>query len=172
MRSKKRLRVLARAAALLALSAFGGLPAAARERAARAVRTPVTVAAREATRVPLQEMRELEVSFGEAQEERMRESLAPLSLASADFDEDGVPDLVAGYAMASQGVLTLWRGNEDSIHPNGLDAQRRRESGEFTDSPFLKAEDLSSCRRRRSSSLPATSTATVTRMSSSRLAGL
>src|SRR5207237_521085 len=31
----------------------------------------------------------------------------PLSLASADFDEDGVPDLVSGYSSNRQVIVTL-----------------------------------------------------------------
>jgi hypothetical protein len=38
----------------------------------------------------------------------------PLSLASADFDEDGVPDLVGGYSYAGHGIVTLLRGNLES----------------------------------------------------------
>src|SRR5438128_3875110 len=47
----------------------------------------------------------------------------PLALASGDFDEDGVPDLLssftgsAGVSPAS-GIITLYRGNVDSIYPN------------------------------------------------------
>ena len=36
----------------------------------------------------------------------------PLALASADFDEDGVPDLIAGYASSNGGgIITVQRGN-------------------------------------------------------------
>jgi CSLREA domain-containing protein len=60
-----------------------------------------------------------------------------LSLASADFDEDGVPDLVSGYSHDGQGIITLLRGNVDAIYPNAPDAQQRRANGTFTDAPFL-----------------------------------
>jgi BACON domain-containing protein len=63
--------------------------------------------------------------------------LEPLSLATADFDEDGVPDLVSGYASAGSGLLALLRGNVDSIFPNSPEAQSRRAGGSFSDSPFL-----------------------------------
>src|SRR5438552_2815722 len=61
----------------------------------------------------------------------------PLSLASADFDEDGVPDLVSGYSYNGQGIVTLWRGNVDSIYPHGPEAKQRKANGTFTDAPFL-----------------------------------
>jgi CSLREA domain-containing protein len=49
----------------------------------------------------------------------------PLALASADFDEDGVPDLVSGYVGPSGGIVTLHRGNVDSIYPNAPEARNR-----------------------------------------------
>jgi hypothetical protein len=61
----------------------------------------------------------------------------PLALASADFDADGVPDLLAGYATGSGGLITLHRGNVDAIYPNAPKARARRLSGQFTSSPFL-----------------------------------
>jgi hypothetical protein len=62
---------------------------------------------------------------------------APRSLASADFDEDGVPDLVSGYAYDGRGIVTVHRGNVDSIYPNAPDAKRRKADGTFTEAPFL-----------------------------------
>lgn len=59
------------------------------------------------------------------------------ALAPGDFDEDGVPDLICGYARAGGGIITLYRGNVDSIFPNSLEAQRRKANGAFTDSAFL-----------------------------------
>lgn len=60
-----------------------------------------------------------------------------LSLATADFDEDGVPDLVSGYAYNGRGIVTLARGNVDSIYPNAPEAKQRRANGTFTNAPFL-----------------------------------
>src|SRR5207247_4781834 len=65
----------------------------------------------------------------------------PLALASGDFDEDGVPDLISAFA-GSAGVppaffITLHRGNVDSIYPNTHEAEARKAHGEFTDAPFL-----------------------------------
>jgi FG-GAP-like repeat len=61
----------------------------------------------------------------------------PRMMAAADFDEDGVPDLVSGYAAGAGGIITLHRGNVDSIFPNTPAAKRRRATGRFSDSPFL-----------------------------------
>src|SRR5713226_8022674 len=73
----------------------------------------------------------------------------PTGLASADFDEDGVPDLICGYNNADGGIITLYRGNLDTIFPNGPEAQRhraealsamseqQRASGDYRPSPFL-----------------------------------
>ena len=63
--------------------------------------------------------------------------LRPTALAAADFDEDGVPDLVSGYATSDGGVLTLHRGNLDAIYPNNAGAHAHRAAGTFTDAPFL-----------------------------------
>lgn len=62
-------------------------------------------------------------------------SAQPLAMASADFDEDGVPDLVCGYAGPN--MLTLHRGNVDAIYPNSPEAQQRKAKGTFTELPFL-----------------------------------
>ena len=64
--------------------------------------------------------------------------LTSRALASADFDEDGVPDLVTGYAnSATGGTFSIQRGNLDAIYPNSPEAQARRERGEFTTAAFL-----------------------------------
>jgi predicted outer membrane repeat protein len=41
----------------------------------------------------------------------------PLTLAIADFDMDGAPDLVASYNDNGRGILTLQRGNLDAYAP-------------------------------------------------------
>lgn len=63
----------------------------------------------------------------------------PLSLASADFDEDGVPDLAAGFATRGGGAIILRRGNLDAHHPHTGAAKQRKALGRFTDAPFLGA---------------------------------
>ena len=62
---------------------------------------------------------------------------SPLALATADFDEDGVADLVSGYADGGGGIITLHRGNVDSLFPNTPAAKRRQAAGRFSDSPFV-----------------------------------
>jgi uncharacterized repeat protein (TIGR01451 family) len=49
----------------------------------------------------------------------------PLGLASGDFDEDGVPELVTAYSGRPGGILVIYRGNVDSIYPNTLEARER-----------------------------------------------
>jgi hypothetical protein len=63
----------------------------------------------------------------------------PTSLASADFDEDGVPDLVSGYSSSGRGLLALYRGNVDSIYPNAPEAKQHKAEGTFVDSPFFSS---------------------------------
>jgi predicted outer membrane repeat protein len=41
----------------------------------------------------------------------------PLSLASADLDRNGTPDLIAGYALGASGIITIQRGNPDAYAP-------------------------------------------------------
>src|SRR5256885_11408271 len=54
----------------------------------------------------------------------------PLALASADFDEDGIADLVGGYATsADKGIITINRGNAATLYPNSV------KTG--SDAPFL-----------------------------------
>lgn len=64
-------------------------------------------------------------------------SARPLSLASADFDEDGMPDLIAGYGTARGGIIAMHRGNVDSVYPNNPTAKQHKAEGAFSDAPFL-----------------------------------
>ncbi|HXN73218.1 MAG TPA: FG-GAP-like repeat-containing protein [Candidatus Acidoferrales bacterium] len=43
----------------------------------------------------------------------------PLALATGDFDEDGVPDLISGYAISKSGAISLHRGNINALWPYG-----------------------------------------------------
>ena len=60
-----------------------------------------------------------------------------IAMCADDFDEDGVPDVVVGYASASGGGLMLLRGNVDAIYPNTVEARARRAAGASLDEPFL-----------------------------------
>lgn len=64
-------------------------------------------------------------------------SARPLALASADFDEDGIPDVVCSFAHGREGIVTIHRGNVDSIYPNSPEAKARRTAGTFVEAPFL-----------------------------------
>jgi hypothetical protein len=50
----------------------------------------------------------------------------PLSVGAADFDEDGVQDFVAGYAGTQNGLISIQRGDVDTIYPNTREAIANR----------------------------------------------
>ena len=62
-----------------------------------------------------------------------------VSMATADFDEDGVPDLVSGYSSGGLGSIALQRGNEDAVRPNTPDA---RSAGPKATSTPLRSSPL------------------------------
>src|SRR5262245_27067561 len=67
-------------------------------------------------------------------------SAHPKALASADFDEDGVPDLLVAYEAGPRragGAIVFRRGNADAIYPEAPEAKQRKAKGTFTDAPFL-----------------------------------
>ena len=133
------LRPVLTAAAVLGLAALQSPTAPAREGrvAGEARRTAVTLREGGDSRVRFAAGEDLGVALGQRAESLLAASGTPLSLASADFDGDGVPDLAAGYRLDNAGAIAFWRGNVDSIHPNAPDAIRRREKGEFLESPFF-----------------------------------
>src|SRR5262245_38021460 len=55
----------------------------------------------------------------------------PLTLTTADFDSDGTPDLAAGYASATGGVIALYRGNAGAVFPNSPEARLRNSREAF-----------------------------------------
>ena len=74
------------------------------------------------------------------------QQLRPISLASADFDSDGVADLAAGFAASDgSGVVVLYRGNIDALYPHSPEARQRRADGRFVGEPFLPTERVLSC---------------------------
>ncbi len=60
----------------------------------------------------------------------------PHALASADFDEDGVPDLVCGFSIFEGGAITLHFGSKDPLHPFSKRSLARRREGIYSDNPF------------------------------------
>lgn len=64
----------------------------------------------------------------------------PKALATADFDEDGVPDLITGFGSGGSGVVTLRRGNVDALYPNTPGARERKARGGDLSSPFLEGD--------------------------------
>lgn len=71
--------------------------------------------------------RELKLEFhGRGGRAAGLERAEPRALASADFDEDGVPDLAAGFAEGSRGRVALLTADPDAIYPSAPEAKRRR----------------------------------------------
>ncbi len=64
-------------------------------------------------------------------------AVEPLSMVSGDFDEDGMPDLVCGFAGSDGGSLVFYRGNVDALFPTSPEARERKLAGTFTEAPFL-----------------------------------
>ena len=60
----------------------------------------------------------------------------PLSMIDADFDEDGVEDLIVGYATPSGGALVFHRGNLDAFAPQSDVSFQAIAHGQFPP-PFL-----------------------------------
>ncbi|MDQ1522874.1 MAG: hypothetical protein QOE47_798 [Pyrinomonadaceae bacterium] len=111
-----------------------------REPASLSERVSVRAAGRGAPYLNLTDGRETLTAYVGADEHvaALRQNkVTPLSLSAADFDEDGVPDVVGGYASADGALLVLRRGNVDTLHPNAPAAKERKANGTFTAAPFL-----------------------------------
>ncbi|QYO64256.1 FG-GAP repeat domain-containing protein [Leptolyngbya sp. 7M] len=65
------------------------------------------------------------------------ESFDSISGATADFDNDGMPDLVIGHKVGKEGYFSFVRGNVDSVFPNTPEAKERLAKGVFTSAPFI-----------------------------------
>lgn len=74
---------------------------------------------------------------GEVQLAGQRNQAMPLSLASADFDEDGVPDLVGGFDSDGRGFISLWRGRERSVGQNTRQTKAQSIEATVTEEAFL-----------------------------------
>ena len=66
----------------------------------------------------------------------------PCALDTADFDEDGVPDLIVGYSRPVGGILSLHRGNSGSVYTNSPEAQQQKAIGGLKESAFLLPQTL------------------------------
>lgn len=70
----------------------------------------------------------------------------PLALASGDFDEDGITDVICGYADGGRGLITLHRGHSAAIWPQvGSDLRPqtsdvRRQPAKQSNSSMLDAQ--------------------------------
>lgn len=67
----------------------------------------------------------------------------PTALAAADFDEDGMPDLVSGYRGPMGGLVTLHRGNAHALWPYHANAQGHDELTAFPFWPEAQVFELS-----------------------------
>jgi hypothetical protein len=61
--------------------------------------------------------------------ESLQEKWEPTGLASGDFDEDGMPDLVCAYATKSAASSRFDRGNVDAVLPKLAGCQSAKSSG-------------------------------------------
>lgn len=68
--------------------------------------------------------------------------LRPLALATGDFDLDGAPDLLSGYAAGGQGLVTLRRGNIDAFAPRSAAVFEAIQQGRLPDSFLPTAQDF------------------------------
>ena len=101
--------------------------------------TPATLTKIAPQKLYLQEEKPLTVTYvgNPASVYSLTSGLAkPLSLASGDFDGDGVEDLIAGYAVPKGGLLVIHRGNLDAFAPQSQKSMQAIGQEQFP-SPFL-----------------------------------
>ncbi len=60
-----------------------------------------------------------------------------ISVVTADFDEDGMPDIVTGHPTGETGAAIFYSGNIDAVYPNSPEAKERAEKGALTSVPFM-----------------------------------
>jgi uncharacterized repeat protein (TIGR01451 family) len=65
---------------------------------------------------------------------------AALSMASGDFDENGVADVVVGLGGSGRFALSIYRGNPDTLYPDGPEARQRRSTNRSIAASLLPAE--------------------------------
>src|SRR5688572_9651645 len=108
-RVHRRAFALAVACLLLSHTAVAGTPPRARKAAERRPVPALRADAYATPRVALGDGKRLDVTYDAA----LLAGSRGRALASADFDEDGTPDLAAGYDVAGRGAVTVQTGNVD-----------------------------------------------------------
>ncbi len=66
----------------------------------------------------------------------------PRSLASADLDSNGTPDVLAGYAYGGTGIVTIQRGNPEAFAPTDLSVYERMAQGYNPDALLPTVETI------------------------------
>ena len=93
-------------------------------------RAPISLRAngQSKSQLALGDGREMATAYTGAETKRELEnrSARPLSLAAGDLDDDGVPDLVSGYASDDANLLVVHRGNVDAIYADTPEANERK----------------------------------------------
>lgn len=104
----------------------------------------VQASGRGGPRVNLTDGRELLPAYTGAPElvEALQQNkVSPRSLATADFDEDGVPDLVSGYANAAGGIVTFARGHAAALRASAPATQPQPLTS-AADTPFMSPANV------------------------------
>jgi hypothetical protein len=65
----------------------------------------------------------------------------PLSLATADINHDGYPDLAVGYALGQKGLVVIHLANAEAFSPQSPEALREASKGSFPE-PFLMSASV------------------------------
>lgn len=68
-----------------------------------------------------------------------RGNATPTALASADFNADGAPDVVAGYSTRNGGLLVVYRGNPDAFTPKDTSLYKKAMEGNVASTFMAKA---------------------------------
>src|ERR1044072_7171093 len=98
-------------------------------------------AGRGAPLLSLQDGHELQVSYvgsSLARAEIENGSAQPLTLEACDFDADGAPDVVAGYATGRKVLVVLHKGTMEAYGPSDPETIRKIAQGSFP-SPFVES---------------------------------
>jgi len=109
--------------AILMAAAFSAFPGTAFAQAQEGSPPVLLAAHRGAPFLNLRDGRPVQTSYhGDSASARALQAnqATPLALASADFDEDGAPDLASGFASPDgAGLVAIHRGNEAALWPYG-----------------------------------------------------